>query len=67
MLSSTFFIMRELFSFLLELPNIEGTVIANLIDQNISKGKEVGALQEPKIDQFEANDKMLTPKIEKMI
>jgi len=50
MLGSTFFIMKELFAFILEMKRVEGTFIGHLIDENIARGKEVGALQEPKID-----------------
>ena len=42
--------MKDLFSFLLEVKRVEDIAIAHLINENIAKGKEVGALEEPKID-----------------
>jgi hypothetical protein len=50
MLNSTHFVMKDLFSFLLGMKNIDGTLIEQLIILNIAKGKEAGALHEPKLD-----------------
>lgn len=42
--------MQEVFTFLLEMKSVKDTMIHYQIDKNIVKGREVGALEEPKID-----------------
>ena len=59
--------MEEFFACILDVQNVENTVCQKLIEENLSKGREAAALDEPKVEQIENHKEFFIPKIEQFI